>query len=98
MAINPAVWFEIYVNDMERAQRFYESVLAVRLEKLRSPAGSGIEMRSFPSDMERYGATGALVKMEGYGVGGNSTLVYFACEDCATELSRVEGSGGKIQR
>ena len=25
---NPVVWFEIYVQDMERAKTFYEAVLA----------------------------------------------------------------------
>jgi predicted enzyme related to lactoylglutathione lyase len=28
--------------------------------------------------------------------GGNSTLVYFSCEDCAVEESRVEQAGGRI--
>ena len=31
MAFNPVVWFEIYVDDMERARAFYETVLAVTL-------------------------------------------------------------------
>ena len=30
--------------------------------------------------------------------GGNSTLVYFSCEDVAQEESRVEAAGGRIQR
>lgn len=98
MESNPVSWFEIYVNEMETAKRFYESVLGVRLDKLNDPIDSGIEMWAFPSDMEKYGATGALVKMEGFTAGGNSTLVYFSCEDCAVEESRVEGSGGRIQQ
>ena len=97
MAKNPIGWFEIYVDDLNRAQQFYESVLGVKLEKLPDPSTSGIEMLSFPSDMEKYGATGALVKMEGTPAGGNSTLVYFACDDCAVEESRIESSGGKVK-
>jgi predicted enzyme related to lactoylglutathione lyase len=31
-------------------------------------------------------------------VGLHSTLVYFSCEDCATEGGRVNGAGGKVQR
>jgi len=46
----------------------------------------------------RMGASGALVKMEGFSSGGNSTLVYFSCEDCAVEASRVAAGGGRIQR
>lgn len=88
-------WFEIYVQDMERAKRFYESLLQTKLEKLESPE---IEMWGFPSDMEQYGATGSLVKMEGMPSGGNSTLVYFACVDCAVEAARVKKAGGRIER
>ena len=48
--------------------------------------------------MDQYGASGALVKMEGFPSGGNSTLVYFSCEDCAIEEARVVEFGGRIQR
>lgn len=98
MAENPVAWFEIYVDEMRRARKFYENVLAIVLEKLNDPTDSGTEMWAFPSNMQGYGATGALVKMEGFSAGGNSTLVYFACDDCAVEESRVEKAGGRIQQ
>ena len=98
MGMNPVAWFEIYVGEMERAKTFYETVLDIGLAKLNDPVDSGIEMWSFPSNMESYGATGALVKMQGFSSGGNSTLVYFACEDCAVEESRVEKADGRIQQ
>jgi predicted enzyme related to lactoylglutathione lyase len=34
MTSNPVVWFEIYVQDMPRARKFYEAVLDVKLEKM----------------------------------------------------------------
>ncbi|MGH9837829.1 MAG: VOC family protein [Blastocatellia bacterium] len=95
MANNPAVWFEIYVQDLERARKFYESVLQVKLEKLNSPE---VEIWAFPMDMDSPGASGALVKMDGFPSGGNSTLVYFRCTDCAVEAGRVASSGRRIQR
>ena len=95
---NPIVWFDIYVNDIDRAKKFYETVLGVSLDKLVDPENTQIKMWSFPSDMEGYGATGALVKMEGCPGGGSSTIVYFGCDDCAVEASRVEAAGGKIQQ
>lgn len=98
MAENPVAWFEMYVDEMGRAKKFYENVLAIALEKLNDPTDSGIEMWAFPSNIEGYGAAGALVKMEGVSAGGNSTLVYFACDDCAVEESRVEKAGGRIQQ
>ncbi len=93
---NPIIWFEIYVDDMERAKNFYEKVFNVQLEKLPSPPGDPMEMFVFPSDMKNSGASGTLVKMEGVKAGGNSTLIYFWSEDCTTEESRVIEAGGKI--
>jgi predicted enzyme related to lactoylglutathione lyase len=98
MKTNPVVWFEIYVQDMPRAQQFYEAVLQVKLEPLGDPNDSAIEMKAFPAEMDRTGAAGTLVKMDGVPSGGNSTLVYFNCEDVAQEESRVEAAGGRIQR
>jgi uncharacterized protein len=97
MANNSVGWFEIYVQDMHRAKRFYETVFSVKLDKLDTPA-PGVEMWSFPMTMERYGAPGALVKMEGMPSGGNSVLVYFSCEDCAVEAKRVAECGGSIMK
>ncbi len=97
MKPNPIVWFEIYVQDIDRAKKFYETVLAVKLQKLDAPF-PGIELWAFPSDKESYGAAGAIVKMQGVPSGGNSTLVYFACEDCAVEEARVAAAGGKIDK
>lgn len=97
MARNPVGWFEIYVNDMPRARNFYESVLAIELENLEVPGDSNLKMMSFPADMEKHGSSGALVHVEGFPAGGNSTLVYFSCEDCAVEESRVTSAGGKVQ-
>jgi len=95
---NPVGWFEIYVSDMGRAKNFYESVLNIQLGELGDPNDSTVEMKAFPSDMEKYGATGALVKMEGFPVGGNSVLVYFSCDDCSLEESRVESAGGRVEK
>ena len=94
MVNNPVGWFEIYVQDMPRAKAFYEKVFQIKLEELKAP---DIEMWSFPMQMDKSGASGALVHMKGVPSGGNSTLVYFSCEDCAVEAARVTQAGGKIQ-
>jgi len=93
MASNPVGWFEIYVQDMPRAKAFYEAVFTAHLERLDSP---GIEMWSFPMHSGQPGAAGSLVKMEGYPSGGNNTIVYFTCTDCAVEAKRASASGGRI--
>ena len=85
---NPVRWFEIYVQDMARARRFYETVLDTKLERLDS---GGVEMWAFPSAQDKYGVGGTLVKVDGVRSGGNSTLVYFGCEDCSIEAGRIAG-------
>ncbi len=95
MVQNPVAWFEIYVQDMERAKKFYTTVLQAKLERLNSP---GMDMWAFPMNMGSPGASGALVKMPDFPSGGNSTLVYFSCADCAMEAGRVVKAGGIIQK
>ena len=95
MRPNSVGWFEIYVQDMARARAFYEAVFGITLEKL--PVGD-LEMWAFPMNGEATGASGALVHMPGVPSGGNSTLVYFNCDDCGVEGGRVEAAGGKVHR
>jgi predicted enzyme related to lactoylglutathione lyase len=92
---NPFRWVEIYVQDMARARKFYETVCRVKLEKLESPEA---ELWAFPMVPSAVGAAGALVKMQGVPSGGNSTIVYFATEDCAAEAARVVEAGGRIHK
>lgn len=101
MQSNPVVWFEIYVQDMQRAKKFYEDVLDIKLEKMPAPtAEMNMEMWAFPSDkataQTSYGACGMLLKMEGFASAGGGTMVYFGCKDCAVEASRVAINGGTL--
>jgi predicted enzyme related to lactoylglutathione lyase len=95
--MNPVGWFEIYVNDLSRATKFYETVLQKKLSKLDAPTGD-LKMIAFPMEKDASGATGALVQMEGVKAGGNSTIVYFVSDDCAKEESRVASAGGKVMK
>jgi hypothetical protein len=92
---NPVGWFEIYVQDMDRAKAFYESVFGVQLAKIDSPE---LEMWAFPMQSEGYGAPGALVRMPGFSSGANSVLIYFSCEDCAVEAAKAASAGGKAEK
>lgn len=95
MQHNPVVWFEIYVQDMDRAVAFYEAVFQVRLSDLPAPKAE-LQMKVFPGGPNTPGAAGALVKVDQVPSGGNSTLVYFHCEDCAQEARRAADSGGEV--
>jgi predicted enzyme related to lactoylglutathione lyase len=92
------VWFEIYVDNLNRAKKFYEQVLGLKLSELATPDDVKDEMKmlAFPMEMEEDGASGALVKMEGFEAGGNSTIVYFRSNDCAIEEGKIETAGGKL--
>ena len=95
MADNPVGWCEIYVQDMERAKRFYETVFATKLQRLNSPA---IEMWAFPMSQQGRGAAGALVMAPGVPSAAGGTMVYFSCADCAVEGGRVADAGGRLVR
>ncbi|MEQ1761350.1 MAG: VOC family protein [Vicinamibacterales bacterium] len=92
MSANPVGWFEIYVQDIERAKAFYSTVLLRTFEKL----SGDLEMWAFNGEMGKAGTAGTLVQMAGMPSGGNSVIVYFNCDDCAVEESRVVAAGGRI--
>lgn len=96
---NAVGWFEIYVDDLERARAFYEAVFGVELTKLVMSEGQddAMEMLMFPMEMADVpGSSGALVRMNGYGPSSQGTIVYFSCEDCAVEEGRVTAAGGAV--
>lgn len=97
---NPVVWFEIYVDDMARARKFYETVLAKELSDMPMEGETDYNMAMFPmaDDMDAPNASGALVWMKDVKAGGNSTVVYFGCDDCSVEESRVVAAGGQIHQ
>jgi uncharacterized protein len=90
---NVVGWFEIYVQDIDRAKAFYENTFQVTLQRLESP---GLELWAFPMQTEGSGCAGALVQMDGKDSGVGGTIVYFVCADCAVEASRASENGGKI--
>lgn len=95
--MNAVGWFDIYVNDLDRAVAFYETVLETQLEAMGDPTGES-QMMSFPADMGAYGAGGALTKSPHAGPGVGGTIVYFSVEDCAVEQERVAAAGGQVIR
>ena len=46
---NSVGWFEIYVQDLKRARKFYETVFATKLQQLNAPF-PGIELWAFPME------------------------------------------------
>jgi predicted enzyme related to lactoylglutathione lyase len=94
---NAICWFDLYVEDMDRASAFYEAVFQQRLEPMGDPTGETV-MRGFPANMGAYGAAGALVKSPHARPGPGGTLVYFSVHDCSVEEARVAAAGGRVLR
>lgn len=98
MEKNTICWFEIYVDDLERAKKFYSEVLGTQFHDMPSPGGDEFKMSCFSSS-ENQGVSGALVQMKEARINNpanTSTLVYFPCNDCSVEESRIEKAGGKV--
>lgn len=94
---NPVTWFEIYVDNLERAKLFYQKTFNIELADLPNPTLDGAKMLAFPHNKgSKNGTSGALVCMRGIASGTNSTVVYFHSEDCSVEEARIPNAGGKV--
>jgi predicted enzyme related to lactoylglutathione lyase len=90
--MNPVNWFEIPVTDLERAIKFYESVLGIKLS--RNEMGP-LKMAWFPRTDDAMGAAGSLVKADGYMPSHAGTLVYITVADINGTLAKISAMGGK---
>ncbi|GFE57123.1 VOC family protein [Geobacter sp. AOG1] len=92
-AINPVIWFEIPVVDLDRAKAFYEAVFGYTLTT--SDMGP-LLMAMFPmNENATQGAAGSLVKGDGYVPARTGTVIYFSVQDIPATLERVAAGGGK---
>lgn len=96
MKDNMVGWFEIPVENMERAINFYEKVFDLKMN--RQNMGS-LDMAWFPWKEEGAGSPGTLVHFPAaYKPSTDGVLIYLTAHsgDLANELSRVEKAGGKV--
>lgn len=92
MTQNALNWFEIPVRDMERAQGFYETLLATRLTR-RDFGGQDIAV--FPYADGRVG--GALLKSASPAPCADGSLVYLdAGPSLDAVLERAAGLGARV--
>jgi predicted enzyme related to lactoylglutathione lyase len=90
-------WFEIPTQDLDRAQRFYETIFDIKMVPLDLP---GFQMRLFPIDDPMEGIGGTLVHTSPGFYRPSETdgpLVYLnANPEIQTILDRVVAAGGRI--
>lgn len=91
--MNPVVYFEIPVSDMQRARVFYESVFRLSLEVKQI---DGNEMALFPHADGQPGASGALARGASYVPGKAGARVYFGVADVAETLQLAVSEGGRV--
>jgi uncharacterized protein len=86
------VWFEIPAADMDRACRFYETVLATSLNR----AQFGPEnLAVFP--YEKPAINGCISQIQGHQPGATGAVIYLnADHDLDGALARVNPAGGKV--
>ncbi|MEJ8849938.1 VOC family protein [Variovorax rhizosphaerae] len=90
---NAVNWFEIPVTDMDRAQRFYETVLGRTLK--RQDFGSE-QLAVFPYDAP---STGGCLQLGANASAspGSGIRIYLDCmPSIDAALARIEGAGGRI--
>ena len=92
-ASNPINWFEIPVTDIARAKAFYESILDTELAPPMDKFGA--QMCFFPMEMDKSGATGALMQSEVTKPSHDGTRVYFSVPAIDPTLEKINNAGGK---
>ena len=89
-------WFEIPAIDLERAQKFYESIFGISMIPMDLP---NIKMRMFPLDIPMAGIGGALVDSGGFHKPSatDGPLIYLnGNPDVQLVLDKVTQAGGTI--
>jgi predicted enzyme related to lactoylglutathione lyase len=92
---NAISWFEIPAEDLDRAQKFYETIFDIEMIPMEM---SNFKMRMFPLE-DMSGVGGALCYSAEFYKSSETdgTLIYLnANPDVQVILDRVEDAGGKI--
>ena len=92
---NAISWFDIPTTDLDRAQKFYETIFGITMTRLNLP---NLKMSMFPIE-DPMGIGGALTFAEGFykPSATDGPLVYLnGNPDVQVVLDKVEKAGGKI--
>ncbi|MBA2249082.1 MAG: VOC family protein [Chitinophagaceae bacterium] len=91
---NSLNWFEISVEDFNRAKKFYETIFDIKMETQNM---MGMDMAFFPAEPGSGKASGGLVKGPMHKPGADGVKLYLnGNPDLSVALSKIETAGGKI--
>jgi predicted enzyme related to lactoylglutathione lyase len=90
---NPVVYFEIPVNNIDRAIKFYKTVFNFDFDKEIIDKN---EMALFPFVEENSGISGALAKGEIYKPTKDGVVIYFKTQNIDETLKLATSNGGQI--
>ena len=91
---NAINWFEIPAANLDRAAKFYGTVLGAELPRQEI---MGTQMAFLPGDSMKGDVSGAVCQGDGYKPSGGGAVIYLnGGEDLSKPLSRVEKAGGKV--
>jgi hypothetical protein len=93
MKVNPVVYFEIPVLDLDRACDFYSNVFET---KLTQEVVDGYQMAFFETSDDSFGASGALVVGDVYVPSQQGCFLYFGVESIDETIARALELGGSV--
>src|SRR5690606_36460957 len=96
---NIITWFEIPVKDIDRAKKFYETIVDIEMIKQVDGENEGVFFPFDPNTIQATSGrvTGVLSKSDRNSPSTNGTVVYInASPSIETVLDKVEQAGGKI--
>jgi predicted enzyme related to lactoylglutathione lyase len=92
--VNILNWFEISVNDIARAKKFYETIFSTKMEETEM---MGMKMAFFPADVMNGKVSGGLVQGPMHKPSADGAKIYFnGNPDLDVALSKIEAAGGKV--
>ncbi|MCW3128319.1 MAG: Glyoxalase-like domain protein [Bacteroidetes bacterium] len=92
--VNAINWFEISVNDIARASKFYETIFDVKLEQSEM---MGMKMAFFPAENMNGKVSGGLVQGPMHKPSADGAKIYFnGNPDLGVALGKIEAAGGKV--
>jgi predicted enzyme related to lactoylglutathione lyase len=87
-------WFEIPVQDFDRARSFYQTILDYEMPEMNMDDS---RMGILPHDREGGGVGGAIIQNDVLKPSSSGTMVYLdGGKDLAVILDRIPGAGGRV--